>query len=499
MTVSGMCHWSIMAFLSLACISCTGGVEYGSVSIHARYVPAHESYPLKRLSLPQGADTVVLTITGTDFSPIVHRIGIAANPSGTTVGGIPSGENRCVGIDIKDAHDTVIARGKTSGVTVYAGRRNAVDVLITQTGVFTRLATGLIPRAFALPCPLPDGTYMIMGGAVQGASRCGQGCVQLDATAQTELYDPRTGTFRQGPGMTEPRVFFTANVLPDGSVAVAGGTESMQIRCGAAACSIVIPGDQLKSSIEVYDQRSNSFYKAQTMAVPRAGHSAQVLKDSVLLVSGGIGAGGKTNSAERINLRSSEDIPYTMTAARAFHTTVVFADESVFLAGGADETTASEFFQQEGFTASDNITCPAFFASSLWLPATREIVLNGGFDTAGMPASRFIIADPVQKNVLGYYSMSSARALFSDVLLGDGTLLVAGGVTTPLFTATASSEVFSPGSRSFVKSPYLSVPRAAYAVQELQDGSALFTGGFSSIDTVTGDTTFPGTAELYNP
>ncbi len=478
---------------------CSGSRTDGSISLSIHSIPPQPVTVLNTLSLPQHADNVIITITGKDFSPIVKDVSVAANPSGVTINGIPEGYNRTVGVEVKDASGAVIARGKTTGIRIIAGSVNNVDTLITGTGVFTRLESKPIPRAFAVSSQLPDGTYIIMGGIVKGQSPCGQGCVQYNATSQTERYDPKTGTFSPGPQMTETRVFFTANALSDGSIAVIGGTDIVNINCNMTACSITVPGEHTKTSIEVYDPVSDNFYKGLTLTMPRAGHTADILTGDTLLISGGISTNRSANSAELVDIKTGKFATYAMSFARSFQTTVVYSDDEVFLACGNSAGSNAEFFQLSGFTLSNNITCTTYFPSSAFIHDEEEILVNGGVNAYWQPVSQLMLIDPFNRVVHSYYSMTLPRALFSDILLGDGNVLIAGGITTPVFTPTCSAEVFSPVSKSFVKYPSLSIPRAGYTAQNLQDGSALIVSGFSAINPLTIDITFPDTAEIYNP
>ncbi len=473
--------------------------QYGSVAIRAHYIPPRIHASLNTLSLPSGSDKVIISITATDFSPIVKEVSIVTNPSGVTIGSIPAGEDRTVSIDIKNAADAVIARGKTTGVRIRAGSVNNVDTLITRVGIFTRLSSKPIPRAFALSSPLPDGTYLIVGGVAGQQSSCGNGCVQLTATRDSEIYEPNTGIFKQGPSMIEPRVLFTVNPMSDGSIAIAGGTDIVNISCNVTACSVTVPMDHAKTSIEVFDPVSNSFYKAGTMVVPRAGHTTNIVTGDNLFISGGISTYGPEDSAELLALKTGKDISYAMSFPRVFQTAVAYSDDEVFLAGGNISNSKTEFFQISGFTISNNITCAAYFPSSAFLSTSGKVILNGGLDTDHQPVSQLMILDPVNRSVLSYHTMAYQRALFSDIVLGDGNALIAGGVTTSVFTVSDAAEVFNPQSKLFVKYPLLSSARAGYAAQSLKDGSALIVSGFSNLNPLSGNITFADTAEIYNP
>ncbi len=481
-------------------LSCSVQEHCGKAAVSLHYIPPRlHSRSVSVLGLPAGSAMVIVTITGTGFDPIVQELSVASHPSGATIGNIPAGENRSVSVVVQDMSGVILARGKTTGVMIHAGSVNPVDILITQVGMFTQLKTKVIPRAFAVASPLPGGTALIMGGMTAQPSACGSGCVQLAATRATEIYDPGTGTFVQGPDMNEPRVFFTANVLADGSIVVIGGSDRAQVSCTVTACSVTIPDNHVKNSIEVFDPVSKSFYKTQALAVPRAGHTSDKVGDYTLLVAGGTGGSGPLATAEIIDTRMGSDVMLSMAAARMFQTSVVYGNGTLFLAGGTVTTGQAEFFQSSVFTVSNAMTCPAYFPSSVFLDSEGIAVLNGGIDADLQPVAGFMIVDPVKQIVLSYHSMPLPRAFLSDVILGDGNILIAGGITSADFKVSGSAEIFNPGIKSFVQRRVLTSERAGYAAQGLENGAALVVSGFSNINPLAGTIAIQDTAELYNP
>ncbi len=52
---------------------------------------------------------------------------------------------------------------------------------------------------------------------------------QLDYLSTAELYDLLTGTWSSAENMTYPRIYYTASVLPSGTVLVAGGDEDSTV------------------------------------------------------------------------------------------------------------------------------------------------------------------------------------------------------------------------------------------------------------------------------
>ena len=91
--------------------------------------------------------------------------------------------------------------------------------------------------------------------------------------------------------------------------------------------------------------------------------------------------------------------------------------------------------------------------------------------------------------------MSTARALSTGDLLADGSVFVAGGgggsLTGPVGTAT--TEIWSPFTRSWTAGPALAQARAFHQSAVLSDGRVLLIGGADSLGAVT------ATCEIYDP
>src|SRR6185437_9090476 len=106
------------------------------------------------------------------------------------------------------------------------------------------------------------------------------------------LYDPGTNQWRMAAPLELGRSHHTATLLPNGQVLIVGGDT-----VSTSGTETITP------SAELYDPASNSWTEVGALAVPRGDHTATMLPNGQVLITGGetqSGAGDTalTSSAE---------------------------------------------------------------------------------------------------------------------------------------------------------------------------------------------------------
>ena len=294
--------------------------------------------------------------------------------------------------------------------------------------------TGTLPagRNYYSATLLSDGRVLVAGGLGSGDNGTAVGPL---ATAY--LYDPGTGRFTPTGSMTVPRYYHTATLLDDGRVLMAGGSDSSD-------------GQANLASAELYDPSTGTFTATGSMAVSRAaGGRAVLLDNKQVLVLGGDSATDRTAELYDPTTGTFHQTG-NLLEARAGETATLLADGRVLVAGGVSPGTSGSV------TASAEIYDPA----------------TGSFSSTG--------------------HMSVGRYEFTSTLLQDGRVLLTGSASgNNLNTA----ELYDPTTGTFKVTGKMKVARGHHLAALLPDGRVLLIGG----DPSTGSGQPQATSEIYDP
>lgn len=379
---------------------------------------------------------------------------------------------------------------------------------------------------------LPSGLVLIAGGV--GASGA--------ALASAELYDPATGRWTPTRGMGTARAAHTATLLPSGRVLVAGGESGQSDGSGVLASAelydpatgrwtptgamaesrynhtatllsdgtVLVTGGQDESvagyalsSTEIYDPRAAMWRLAGSMATPRTGHTATLLAGGNVLVTGGnakSAVGPTLSGAEIFDPRAPRPAPPPeLRKPRAQFTATLLPSDMVLVTGGIYAPPArlarssAELYNPVSatWTPTGSMTEARASQTATLLPDGRVLVV-GGFNSTGIVDSAEIY-DPRTGSWTGTGHLHAARAYHTATLLRDGTVLVAGGLGKA-GTALSSAEVYTPRTGTWRLSGSMGVGRASQTATLLADGRVLVAGGVSGkADRVL------ASAELYDP
>jgi Kelch motif/Galactose oxidase, central domain/IPT/TIG domain len=339
-------------------------------------------------------------------------------------------------------------------VLVAGGGTRTADLYDPSSGTFTPTGSMSVARTNATATLLQSGQVLVAGG-VDNTGR---------QVASAELYDPATGTFTPTGSMHTARSGHTATLLTNGKVLVAGGGCNHHGFCNSGSFL-----DNLKSA-ELYNPKSGTWTPTGSMRFEREYFTATLLQNGRVLVAGGFASCdddfcSDNRQAELYNPTTGTwATTGSMHVAREQFTATLLTDGDVLAAGGLNEGgfsgngktySEAELYNPETgtWTPTGSMSEPRFGQAAVLLPGTGWVLATGGTSDATSE-----VFEPTLGEWVPTGSMSTPRTDLTATVLSDGNVLATGGTGTNGF-AQATAEVYensagplvsiSPGSLSF--------------------------------------------------
>ena len=315
---------------------------------------------------------------------------------------------------------------------------------------------------------------LLLNGKVLVAGGAERKPLVFSGLASAEIFDPTTGSFTGTSNMGSPRFAHTATLLSDGKVLVTGGYGFS----GLDGELDPIPPPALDSA-EVYDPATGTFIPTGKMNSARAGHTATLLPNGKVLI-----AGGENNSTTLATAEIYDPAIRSFTATgsmgtpRASHTATLLTDGNVLIAGGSDPT--GPLISAEIYNTTTGSFTPT---ANMGTPRTNhtatrlsdgKALVAGGYDGTTVTATAEIY-DPSIGSFAPIGSMGTVRDGHTATLLSDGSVLFAGGRDTT--SVLDSAEIYDPVTDSFAPTGNMVTPRTGHTATLLQDGRVLLSGG----------------------
>lgn len=278
------------------------------------------------------------------------------------------------------------------------------------------------------------------------------------ASTAVELWSPALHSTSPGPSLRVARALHQAVRLRNGRVLLCGGTDS---------------GGNVTATVEIYDPVTNTMVDGPAMRRPRAGHAATLLGNGKVLVTGGVATYVDPLANLAAVLNTAQDtgelfdptagtwtlVPGAMAQKRSGHSQTLIANGRVLISGGI----------QGGVTTPQGFDLPLYTATcNVYDPATNAFLATG--------------------------SMQVGRAFHGASVLGNGQVLVTGGIVTNqsfgIVGATNACELWN-GS-TFATTASLQTPAGAHVQFTGSDGRAVIVGGLTGIFPALGGTAATG-------
>jgi WD40 repeat protein len=277
------------------------------------------------------------------------------------------------------------------------------------------------------------------------------------------------GTWTQATSMGSPRTLFGLVTLENGNVMATGGGTSAAM-------------------VDIYEVNSNRWIAASTMSVARVGVGLAALHDG-----GALAVGGKSSpsTAERYDSTTRRWATVSsMHTARIYSQLATLQNGKVIVTGG----------RSTAVSVSATVTCEIFdpvagtWGSIASMHHARDIhaiavmgngsvLVAGGFD-GSVTLSSAELYDPVANKWTYMQSLFTIRAGLGLVMLNNGTAMVLGGEISPS-DVLASSVVLDATGSWRVSSMIMPTRLVYFGATMLKNGSVFIAGGGESAGTPT--------------
>jgi hypothetical protein len=349
----------------------------------------------------------------------------------------------------------------------------AAELYDPATGKFS--PTGSMARAQGggSTTLLADGRVLVAGGVEYSGSA---GKLTADKLADAELYDPATGTFTATGSMGEIRADQTATLLADGEVLVAGG-------------------DNLSGSLataELYDPASGTFHSTGSMTEARSQAKAVRLHDGRVLIYWGFGATTMPKTAELYEPTTGKFSAIAWPGGGLYPdsaSVTLLQDGRLLVAGGSDGSnsvaTAQLFDPATGASSPTGSMATPREAHSAVLLSNGQVLIAGG-----MTAHLYGYEGAGQQAALSGNDPAFQLDEHHNAPGGNSTGSQVFGMTGPPPTYLTSAELYDPATGKFTSTGSMRTWLLSPTATLLLDGRVLFIGQ---------DSKSRETAELYQP
>lgn len=343
------------------------------------------------------------------------------------------------------------------------------------------LAAAPIAQTNHVAAALPDGRAIVMGGNTSAA-------LSVPDSTLSQIFDPATERFTPGPDLPLPvqtQPFTSVAQLASGGFLLAGA-------------GLNAPGNTDSVVTQLFDAATPGLTRVGDTATRNTNtRTATGLLDGGVLLSGGLArtVNPVTDVVDRYDASSAQwQAAGRMNHVRVLHTATLLRDGRVLVTGGLTccqvPNPSPEFYAEtaeiydpaaDRFTPTGSMTTARGSHAAALLPDGRVLVTGGnGNDAAPFPRLTEIF-DPASGQFTPAGELQWPRDSHFAVTLTDGRVLVIGGEAPPDLVGSgigvSATEIFDPATGRWNAGPVLQPAFFAATVTMLGNGKVLVFGG----------------------
>ena len=227
------------------------------------------------------------------------------------------------------------------------------------------------------------------------------------------------------------------------------------------------------------------------MHTPRSAHTATLLPDGRVLITGGFAGQDEENALTLAELYDPAQGVFTktgpLTTGRQSHSATRLPDGKVLIAGGYDGTylASAELYDPTtgAFTSTGSLSVGRI-AHRATLLADGKVLITGGLGGHGTFLASAEVYDPATGRFTPAGTMTTERVGHTQTRLTDGTVLIAGGSVgrRRARRVVAGAERYDPVTGAFSATGTMTTVRHKHAAVLMEDERVLIVGGSDGSD-----------------
>ncbi|MBK8688061.1 MAG: hypothetical protein IPN24_06355 [Betaproteobacteria bacterium] len=296
---------------------------------------------------------------------------------------------------------------------------------------------------------MADGRVMLAGGL--GST--------IAVSSSAVVYDPVADAWSIGPSLAAARLDFPLVRLLSGRLLAISG--------------YVPSGGAYEPTAESYDPLTNAWGAAGSLSTPRRFHTATVLHDGRVLVTGGAGGVSLAMSSAEVYTPATNgwSSAAPMLAAREQHSATLLASGKVLVVGGGTYTGGAALAGAEVYDPQTNT----------WSPTAPLPVATGSGSAATLADGRVLALEAMPRDATNAWTagppllLPRSRATATAL---TGCAVLAGGGFVPFPTGSVGNvEAFETRADAWTAVGVLPEGRSGGSMIRLQGGDVLIAGG----------------------
>ena len=266
---------------------------------------------------------------------------------------------------------------------------------------------------------------------------------------------------------------------------------------------VLVTGGNSLFSAELYNPTSGTWANTASMKFGRSDHTATLLTNGKVLVVGGQNAGPYLINAEIYDPATGLwTNTGSLNTGRVYHTATLLSNGQVLVVGGLHSSTylaSAELYDPTTglWTFTGSLKTARYSHTATLLP-NGQVLVTGGNGAGGL--GDYLNTAELYDPTTGTWtytatSMAFYRKYHTATLLPNDKVLVVGGiggVTPGSGTYLASAELYNPTSNTWTDAGSLTTGRQSHTATLLAKGQVLIAGGNNGGVTL-------GSAEMYDP